>query len=388
MTIDKKQFKIDLFRAYYDARKNKRNTINALRFEHNYESNLLALAEELISNEYEVGKSVAFVVKKPVKREIFAADFRDRVVHHFIYNQINPIFEKMFINDNYSCRVGKGNLYGVKRANHFIKACSRNYKKDCYVLKLDISGYFMSIDKNILYEKVRMAILENTQKINLDFELLLKIVRKIIFNNPTKNCMLKGKKSDWEDLPKNKSLFFSEKDKGLSIGNLTSQLFGNVYLNDFDHFVKEKLHCRYYGRYVDDIFIVHPSKVYLKKVIVEIRKYLAEKLALILHPNKIYLQNFFKGVDFLGAYIKPHRIYIRDKVKGNFVEKFRFWKAEFLGKEMTKNDKKKFTSSINSYLGAMKHLNTFNLRKKIAFENIPVSFDFDWEKDFLKVEVR
>lgn len=380
MIVDKKQFKIDLFKAYYDARKNKRNTINALKFEHNYESNLLTLAEELISGKYEVGKSVAFVVKKPIKREIFAADFRDRVVHHFVYNQINQIFEKMFINDNYSCRIGKGNLYGIKRADHFIKSCSRNYIKDCYILKLDISGYFMSIDKNILYKKVEQIILKNKTRINLDSKLLLGIIRKIIFNNPTKNCIIKGKKSDWEDLPKNKSLFFSEKDRGLSIGNLTSQLFGNVYLNDFDHFVKEKLHCRYYGRYVDDMLFVHQSKDYLKKIILKIKNYLAEKLKLVLHPNKIYLQHFSKGVDFLGAYIKPYRIYIRNKVKGNFSEKVNFWKLIFLSKKITKNDKKKIISCLNSYLGAMKHFDTFNLRKKMLV-------DFDKDNIYFKIDV-
>jgi len=141
--IDKDKITLDLFQAYFDARKNKRNTINALAFEKHLEANLFALTNEIIEHKYTPKPSICFVVDKPVKREIFAADFRDRVVHHFIYNYVSLIFEKTFINDSYSCRKGKGTHYGIKRIDHFIRSCSQNYSKDCYILKLDIKGYFM-----------------------------------------------------------------------------------------------------------------------------------------------------------------------------------------------------------------------------------------------------
>ena len=160
---ENKNLLYDLFQAYYDARKNKRFTTNALSFEIDYESKLFLLYKELINETYKIGQSICFISFKPVKREIFAADFRDRIVHHLVYNYISPIFEKLFLNDIYSCRVGKGTSYGIKRVNHFIRSCSLNYKKDCYILKLDINGYFMSIDKHILYKKVEQNI-KNYQK--------------------------------------------------------------------------------------------------------------------------------------------------------------------------------------------------------------------------------
>ena len=139
----------DLFYAYYDARKNKRNTINQLKFELDFESSLINLSEEITARNYSPQRSICFMVHRPVKREIFAADFRDRVVHHLIYNYIAPVFEKTFINDAYSCRVGKGTHYGIKRIDHFIRSCSQNYQHDCYILKLDIKGYFTPLDISV-----------------------------------------------------------------------------------------------------------------------------------------------------------------------------------------------------------------------------------------------
>jgi len=149
----KKQLLYDLFIAYYDARQNKRNSKSALLFERDYESHLFELYENIINRTYEIKQSVCFINFSPVQREIFAAHFSDRIVHHLVYNYISPIFERVFINDSYSCRTGKGTSYGIKRINHFIKACSDNYKKDCYILKLDIKGYFMAINRQLLFEK-------------------------------------------------------------------------------------------------------------------------------------------------------------------------------------------------------------------------------------------
>lgn len=191
-----------------------------------------------------------------------------------------------------------------------------------------------------------------------------------------KHCCLKGTREDWKGLPKSKSLFYAGENKGLPIGNLTSQLFGNVYLNDFDHFVKHKLGCKYYGRYVDDFVIVHQDKEYLKSIIPVLRKYLQNEISLELHPKKIYLQHFSKGVNFLGAVIKPYRIYIRNQTKGSFYEKIQYWN-NFLEQrqyELTKQDIRQFLSSMNSYLGIMASYDTYKLCKRMLEQNLSPHF--------------
>ena len=145
----------DLFKAYYSCRKNKRNTINALAFELNLEEELIQLKEELESGRYAISSSIAFVVDKPVKREIFAANFRDRVVHHLVIQKMNSVFEPHFIYDSYACRKSKGTHFGIGRVDGFIRKCSKNYTQDCYVLKLDIKGFFMHINKNVASSSVK-----------------------------------------------------------------------------------------------------------------------------------------------------------------------------------------------------------------------------------------
>jgi retron-type reverse transcriptase len=184
----------ELFDAYFNCRSNKRNTANAIAFEVDYESNLVKLVEEINNGSYQIGRSIAFIVNKPVKREIFAANFRDRVVHHLIFNKLNPLFEKKFIHDSYSCRVGKGTHFGIQRINKFIRQCSANYTKDCYILKLDLQGFFMSINKNILFEKLEHFIQQKYKA--PDKELIIELCRKVIFNDPTQNCTIKGKRSN------------------------------------------------------------------------------------------------------------------------------------------------------------------------------------------------
>ena len=361
----------DLFQAYFDASKNKRSIINALSFEIDYERKIFDLYKEIRDKKYEIGPSICFVVKEPTLREIFAADFRDRIIHHLLYNYISPFFERLFINDSYSCRKKKGTLYGIKRVDHFIRSCSKNYAQDCYILKLDIKSYFMSIDHLILFQKVKETLFRYKDIINFDLDFVLGLLEKVIFNDPTKNCIIKGSKDDWKNLPKDKSLFFVSKNKGLPIGNLTSQLFGNIYLNDFDHFIKCKLKIKYYGRYVDDFVIVHSDKEYLKAIIPQLREYLKSNLSLDLHPKKIYLQHFSKGVSFLGAIIKPYRIYIKNRTKGNFYREIKCWNNFWQkGEKVKREDFKKFISSINSYLGIIGHYQTYKLRKKLIEQNI------------------
>jgi len=354
----------DLFKAYYDARRNKRGTLNALKFEINYEHKLFELCEEIRERKYKLSPSICFIGGQSVRREIFAANFRDRIVHHLIFNYINPIFEKKFIYDSYSCRIGKGTSFGIKRVDHFIRSASENYQKDCWIFKLDIKGYFMAIDRKILFEKIERR-LRTLKNVDFDIDLILYLIRKVVFNDPTKNCRVKGKREDWVGLPKSKSLFFSGKDKGFPIGNLTSQLFGNIYLDEFDHFAREQLGIKRYGRYVDDMVFIHDDKEYLKKVIEKVETHLRASLGLTLHPKKIYLQHFSKGVSFLGVYIKPFRIYTGKRIKDNFYKNI--FKINTILKEKNKLDRNNYFhvfASVNSYLGTMKHYQTFRLRKK------------------------
>ena len=360
----------DLFQAYFDARRNKRNTINALAFEQHFEENIFRLYEEIISGNYNPSRSICFIVNQPVKREIFAANFRDRVIHHFIYNYISPIFEGTFINDSYSCRVGKGTHYGIKRIDHFIRSCSQNYSKDCFILKLDIQGYFMSINRRLLFHKVKQVLFSKLNHIEFDLSLLLGLIEKTIFNDPTKNCVVKGKKSDWKYLPKDKSLFTTQQNCGLPIGNLTSQLFGNIYLNALDHFVKRNLKIKNYGRYVDDFILVHKNKKHLKSLIPIIRDYLSKELMLTLHERKIYLQHYSKGVKYLGSVIKPHRIYVANRTKGNFYENIQKQNEIVRDHKPTEEEKAQFISSMNSYLGILQHYKTYRMRKRMLFETL------------------
>jgi RNA-directed DNA polymerase len=373
---ENQQLLLDLFKAYYDARKHKRQTANALAFEANYEEKLFALYEEIKNFQYKISPSICFVVSKPVRREIFAADFRDRIVHHLIFNAINPIFEKNFIKDSYSCRIGKGTSYGIKRVDHFIRACSENYQKDCWILKLDISGYFMAMDRNILYAKIEKKLKNYFLEANpplgglaskkSELDLLLYLIKKVIFNDPTKNCFVNGTRQDWAGLPKSKSLFWAKPNKGFPIGNLTSQLFGNIYLDEFDHFVKEKLKIKHYGRYVDDMVFVHQDKEFLKSIVQKAKNFLQSQLQLALHPKKIYLQNFRKGVQFLGTFLKPYRIYIASRTKQNFYAKIKIYNEMGRQKgDFSKKESQTLLACTNSYLGIMKHRRTFALRKKM-----------------------
>jgi hypothetical protein len=308
----------DIFQAYFDARKYKRNTNSQLAFEMDCEHNLLELYEEIRQRTYVPSRAVCFLVYHPVKREIFASQFRDRVVHHLLYNYLAPIFELRLIYDCYSCRKGKGTSFGIDRFEHHIRSCSDNYRKQAWILKLDVRGYFMSIDRHKLYTLVVKTLnkywksrTDDGRKWGecMDKETILYLLHHIIFRDPASNCEVRGNKKDWNDLPPSKSLLRSPQGVGLPIGDLTSQLFSNIYMHELDVFIKETLRCKHYGRYVDDFFIVHESKAYLRDQIPVIRDFLWKELGLTLHPNKIYLQECRKGASFLGGIIKPYRRY-------------------------------------------------------------------------------
>jgi len=301
---------LELHKAYLDARKHKRNTINQLKFERNLEAELFSLCNELETRTYELKPGICFINELPVKREIIAADFRDRVIHHFLYNKIYPALDKKFIYDSYSCRVGKGTLFGIKRVQKFLKA----HTATPWVLRLDIQGFFMAINRSILFD----LIIKGLHNEICDLSEFL--IRKIVFNEPLKNSFFKSPKSAWNDLPPDKSLMHSVPNCGLPIGNLTSQIFANVYLNPLDHFIKRDLKIKYYGRYVDDMVLIHSDKQVLLNAISSVREFLKSELRLTLHPKKIRLQPADKGFAFLGTYIYPNGITVGKRIVKNFRE--------------------------------------------------------------------
>jgi hypothetical protein len=346
-----------------------------------YEHNLIELWQEIVERRYNPCQSICFIVDKPVKREVFAADFRDRIVHHLLYNYLSPVLEKHFIHDSYSCRKGKGTHYGIQRVDHFIRSCSDNYRKSCYILKMDIKGYFMAIDREILFEKLSAIIQINREKLSGNPDIILFLVQKTIFNDPVLDCIFRSHRRQWLGLPPTKSLFHAPPGKGLPIGNLTSQLFANFYLDDFDHFMKEKLKLHYYGRYVDDMVVFHPDLTYLKMVICATGQYLQEKLTLTLHPDKIYLQPYYRGVKFLGAMIKPNRIYIANRTKGNFFDAIERQNKIARDHKPTKEEQRQFLRSMNSYLGILRHYRTYRLRKRMLFRHLSAWW---WNHVYLK----
>ena len=353
----------NLYRAYLDCRKRKRNTINALRFEGNLEDNLWRLLRDLRERIYEPGASVCFAVEKPVLRDVFAADFRDRVVHHLFVRAIESHCEKYFINDSYACRAGKGTLYGMRRLQKFIRRVQnlepKNYSSWHY-LKADISGFFMHIDKEILHSLIskKIATALFTEKVKNELKWL---AGKIIFHDPTDNYIIKGNSDLLKIVPRQKSLFGVPVRSGLPIGNLTSQFFANIYLNELDQFVKRRLSCKFYGRYVDDFFLIDKDKERLFRWKKEIEIFLLENLRLELNQKKCFVRFLSSGIDFIGYFVKPWRIYVRRRVVKNFKNKLWIF-AEHPGSLSRQGEIK---SSIASYLGHFLHADTHNLVLKI-----------------------
>jgi len=360
----------DLFEAYYRCRANKRNTHNARVFELDFETNLIELWREINDGTYMPRRSVAFVVDRPVQREIFAADFRDRVVHHLVIGKLDSMFEQVFIHDSYSCRQGKGTLFGVRRVDRFIRRCSQHYTKDAYVLKLDIAGFFMHINRALLFARLQEFILATYQ--GADKDALIDLCRIIVFNDPTKDCVIRGTRSDWHGLPKSKSLFGAPAGCGLPIGNLSSQVFANFYLNPFDHYVKHTLGVKFYGRYVDDMVFVHEDRAFLLALIDTVRGELWTNYGLQVHPGKIRLEHHSKGVAFLGAQIKPGRITAGSRVKGNFFDAITGHNALTATAIADRNIRAGVIASINSYLGFLVHYSTVRLRRSMLAQVAPV----------------
>lgn len=336
----------ELFQAYYDCRKAKRNTWNALQFEENLERNLMDLYYELVSGEYVPGRSIMFVVTRPKPREVWAANFRDRVVHHVLYNRFSGVFYRRFIHDSYACIPEKGTLKAADRVQHFIKSATENHTKQAWYLKADIANFFVSIDKSILDTLLCKHIKD---------EWWVWLMRQILHKDASDNVHIKSQGSLLDKVPAHKSLLNAKKGYGLPIGNLSSQFFANVYLNELDQFAKHSLKLKHYARYVDDIVVVGESGSDLHKAQKEMSAFVESQLGLKFHPNKTEINTVDRGVNFVGYVIRPHCKYVRRSTIDNMYKRVQ-----------QQPDFESLRATVNSYFGMLRNANAYKERKRAA----------------------
>lgn len=254
---------------------------------------------------------------------------KDRFLHHAIFRILYPIFDKIFIFDSYSCRIGKGTHRAVKRLNKFARSIGKNNTKACFVLKCDIKKFFDSIDQVILLKLIGEKIKDKNVNWLID-----KIVKS----------------------------FSTAENKGLPLGNITSQLFANIYLNELDKFIKHNLRVKCYIRYCDDFLILSDNKKYLGNIILVINNFLKDKLNLFLHPNKIIIKKHHQGIDFLGYADFPYFRILRPKTKKRMIKKIK--KKLFLAKQ-NKLSERSLNQTLQSYFGVLKHCNGHKTKEKI-----------------------
>ncbi|MFW6047203.1 MAG: reverse transcriptase/maturase family protein [Candidatus Woesearchaeota archaeon] len=312
----------NLYNAYRKSRKGRNNRKEILDFTLNLEEELLLLQKELVEGKYSIGEYRNFIIYEPKKRVISALPFRDRVVQHAICNIIEPLFDKRFVYDSYACRKGKGTHAGIKRLNKFM-----NKNKATYVLKCDIKKYFPSVNNDILKKLIRKKISDKK---------LLDLIDEIINSH----------------------------GRGIPIGNLTSQLFANIYLNELDYFIKHDLRLKQYIRYMDDFIVLHSDKKYLHRIKEEIICFL-KGFDLELHNKKVNIYPVKNGIDFLG-YL--NHCFYRKVRKSTVKNSLKNLKRKFKEYEQGKKGFYKIEQSINSWEAYLNHANTFSLKKDLRRE--------------------
>lgn len=353
--------------AYRLCLKNKVHTANAIRFWLDEESELVALAREVFNCEYVPRQSIAFIVTKPCLREVVAADFRDRIVQHYIVMRLEALFEECgTLDDNmFSCRVGKGNLAAIQALQRQIFHQSKGYTADCYVAKFDLQSFFMSIDKRRLYDELVALVAKRYE--GWDKDTLLYLIRVVTLHNPQDNAVRKTPLCDWADLPRSKSLYNVDWFLGLAIGNLTSQSDANFYNAPAMRWMRSVGLAPV--NYVDDFAFVVRDKASFLTAMPYIRNYFAAERGLTMHPRKFYLQHYSKGIKFLGAVIKYNRVYTNNQTVARCFGKIHYYNEACRHSSRRKaRHVEKLATILNSYLGLMRHFDTFNIRKRIAAE--------------------
>ncbi|GFM73792.1 hypothetical protein PSCICL_47840 [Pseudomonas cichorii] len=261
------------------------------------ETNLLDLYDDLMLGTYRPGRSICFVVTRPKAREVWAADFRDRIVHHLLYNRIGPGIERSFIADSCACITGRGTLYAAKRLESKIRSQTENWSKPGFYLKCDLANFFVAIDKCVLAKQLAERVTDPWWR-----ELAL----QVLWHDPREDFATRSPAHLFNRVPQHKQLAAQPAHLGLPIGNLSSQFFANVYLDALDQFCKHALKVRHYIRYVDDFVLLHESPQQLNEWLAQIEAFLSS-LGARLNPKKTILQPIDRGVDFVGHVIKPWR---------------------------------------------------------------------------------
>lgn len=310
----------NLLEAWKEFIKGKRNKRDVQEFQYKLSDNLYNLHDKLKKMNYSHSGYYSFNISDPKPRNIHKASVRDRLIHHAIYRKLYPLFDIHFIHDSYSCRKYRGTHKALKRFREFSNIASKNNTKTLWILKCDIRKFFASIDHKIL----------------------CKILEKYISDNMVK-VLLKNVIDSFDN---------SKIGKGLPLGNLTSQLLANVYMNEFDRFIKHELKEKYYVRYADDFVIMSMDRGCLLKSLEKIKYYLYIKLSLELHPNKISINTLASGIDFLGWVHFPDHKVLRTSTKKRMFKKIK--------------QKQGDTETVQSYLGLLKHGNANKIINKIA----------------------
>ena len=311
----------ELVEAYFDCRKSKRNTASALAFEQDLERNLSRLDDELRAGTYRPGRSICFVITRPKPREVWAADFRDRIVHHLLYNRISPRFYASFIADSCACIPGRGTLYAATRLGAKVRSITKNWSRPAHYLKLDLANFFVSIDKRIVFEQLSKRITEPWW---------LSLAGAVLFHDPRQDFELRGTPALLDLVPSHKRLTNQPAHLGLPIGNLSSQFFANIFLDALDQHCKHQVRARHYIRYVDDFILLHESPEWLNAAHTDIEAWLPEHLGVRLNPSKTILQPVDRGVDFVGHVIKPWHRSTRRRTVNEAVRKVATTPAEDL----------------------------------------------------------
>jgi retron-type reverse transcriptase len=324
----------NLFSAWDKFKNNKQKKRDVQRFEWQLEENIFQLHRDLKSRSYKHGAYTSFYIRDPKQRHIHKAIVRDRILHHAVFSVLNPIFEPTFISNSFSCRIGKGTHNGIDILDKTLRQISSNGFKPCFALKCDIKKFFETVDHSILSSIIRKRIKDADT---------MWLLEEII-----------------ESFTSQYSTLFER--KGLPIGNLTSQLFANIYLNEFDQFIKHKLKVKHYIRYTDDFVIVAENKLYLENLIPPIRSFLSDKLALELHPKKITIRKFHQGIDFLGYIVLPHHRLLRTKTRQRIFRKLKKRIDEY---KMGVISEQTLEQSLQSYLGVFSHADTYELSNEL-----------------------
>lgn len=365
--------------AYFDCLRNKLRAKQCNEYRIDYETDLWKLVWEVHNRTYHPSEAFCFIVTRPRLREIFAAAFRDRIVQHWIMLRVEPLLERRFRlqgDVSFNCRKGYGTLKAVNTAREHIERISEHYTREAWIGKIDIAGFFMSIDKDIMLDLLLPFIRENYMGNDLDT--LLWLTEVTVRHQPQLLCERRTPMWMWDGLPANKSLFTMPDGKGMAIGNITSQQLANFYLSGFDDFILEE--CSYCGaayvRFVDDALIVANDKRFIVELRLKAMQWLKKHLKLTLHKDKFYLQPASHGVKFVGCVIKPGRTYTANRTMGNMA--MRIAKTNELCRQIVlhgptrENLKllKRQVISLNSYMGFCVHNCSYNLRKKI-FSAVP-----------------